>query len=219
MRNLLKLILLVTAIAIGLTSCEETNNNGPVVYYADFVSCRVQPNEPLSFEHILRNDQGSVMLYPNPSIEASVYNGQRILLQYYVNRTNDDNGLEITPLQLVPARHDTIIAATADTLAAYPNHPLRINTIWRTGSYINFDMALEYYNLPHRLDLFSNPEQAPGDTLDIILRHDRNGDAVGYWTAAYASFYIPNLASYKAVRVYANISNNMQENIVVNIQD
>ena len=37
MRNLLKLILLVTAIAIGLTSCEETNNNGPVVYYADFV--------------------------------------------------------------------------------------------------------------------------------------------------------------------------------------
>lgn len=223
MKKLAQLILCITAIytLASLVSCN--NNEGPddgtIIYYADIVSCHFLPDSTLYFEQIKRDDAGSVMLYPNPAVQARAYDGQRILLQYYINEQMPGSNYSITALQLVPVRHDTIIEAHPDTIAAYPNHPMRVNTTWRTGNYFNMEIQLEYYNLPHRLDLFYTSAQQTGDTIDVVLRHDRAGDAVGYWTNAYASFYIPNLNTYKAIRVYANIAGATSDNFVVKLKD
>lgn len=221
MNTLLRLIhkIALIGIVVTLIGCDLEGENTPGVYYTDFVTTHVNLDKTLYFEHVLRNDLGSVLLDPNPDIKADLYEGQRVILQYYVNEEKPDNSKEVDVIEIYSVRHDTINDVHPDTLAAYPNDPLKINTISRTGNYINLDMSIEYFNKPHGLDLFSNPMQASSDTIDVILRHNRNDDVFGYWVAAYASFYIPDLASYKAMRVYANTPNDPLGYFVINLKD
>lgn len=201
-----------------MMSCEPLEE--PRVYYTEFVTAHVAPDNSLYFEQVLRNDLGSYMLYPNPSVAGTeTSEGVRTILQYYVNEERPDKSKEIEVIDLYSVRHDTIIDAHPDTIAAYPNDPVRINTIFRTGNYINLDMAIEYFNKTHSLDLFSNPLQASSDTIDVILRHSRNDDVLGYWVSAYASFYIPNLAQYRAMRVYANTPNTPLGYFIIGLKD
>lgn len=221
MNTLLRLIhkIALIGIVVTLIGCDLEGENTPGVYYTDFVTTHVNLDKTLYFEHVLRNDLGSVLLDPNPDIKGDLYEGQRVILQYYVNEEKPDNSKEVDVIEIYSVRHDTINDVHPDTLAAYPNDPLKINTISRTGNYINLDMSIEYFNKPHGLDLFSNPMQASSDTIDVILRHNRNDDVFGYWVAAYASFYIPDLASYKAMRVYANTPNDPLGYFVINLKD
>lgn len=222
MKRLLNITLFITSLAIlsSFTSCNSNNEpGGSVIYYLDIVSCHLQPDSTLHFEQILRNDAGSRMLYPEKAIKADVQEGQRVLLQYNVNKMLPDSNYNITALQIAPVLHDTIISTHPDTIAAYPNEPLRITSIWRTGNYLNMDFQIEYYNRPHRMNLFYSPEQTSTDTINVILRHDRNQDAMGFWTSAYSSFYIPNLNQYKAMRFYANMTSEPQGYIIVKLKE
>lgn len=202
-----------------LIGCDGNGGKEPIVYYADFVTCHLREDKSIFFEQVLRNDQGSHMLYPLHPIKGNVYEGQRVILQYYINEVVSEGIFDITATQVVSVRHDTIIDADIDKIASYPNDPVKMNALWRTGDYLNMDIQLEYFNQPHSLDLFSAPEQVSGDTIDVILRHDRNNDMPGYWTAAYASFYIPNLSNYRAMRIYANIPDEPLEYRIIELKD
>ena len=67
----------------------------PRVYYTDFVTTHTNPDKTLYFEQVLRNDLGSNMLYPNPSIAGDATDGMRVILQYYVNKVHPDNSKEV----------------------------------------------------------------------------------------------------------------------------
>ena len=222
MKKIVKFIFSIVSICLVGTMVSCLDGEEPRVYYTDFVTTHTNPDKTLYFEQVLRNDLGSNMLYPNPSIAADATEGMRVILQYYVNTVHPDNSKEVEVKGIYSVRHDTIIDAHPDTIAAYPNDPVKINSIFRTGNYLNLDMSIEYFNKTHSLDLFSNPMQASSDTIDVILRHDRNDDVFGYWVSAYASFYIPNLAQYKAMRVYANtpdLPDNIEGYFVIGLKD
>lgn len=218
-----KTTLLLTAllVALGLNSCNLNSDpdNGAVMFYADIVSSHLQPDSTLYFEQILTNDRGSVMLYPSPAIKAPISEGARTFIQYSILSKESEEAMTIALYQVSTIRHDTIVATSPDTIEAYPNHPLQLNTLWRTGNYLNLDFSIEFYITPHRMELFYSPTQASSDTLDVILRHDNNGDAVGYWTQTFASFYIPDFNKYKALRLYANMENSANDHVVIAIQE
>ncbi len=218
------LITTVLVSAVALTACEDTDNT-PVIYYADIVSVHKDADDNVTFEQILVDDKGSITLQPEAGgvkFSADDFDeGQRIQLYYTVNSISPDSMYNITVQQLGYIKSDTIITATADSIAAYPNDPILMNTRWRTGAYLNFNISIEYYSKPHRLDLFYNPIQASTDTLDVILLHDRNKDYSGYWTEAYASFYVPEMVNpqYKAIRIHANMTNQAIGYIVMKLRD
>lgn len=192
------------------SACKSEESGGYPIFYADIVSCHIDSDKHITFEQILSNDNGSITLQPETAYSnENIAEGQRVLLQYIVNSTPSESLYNISISQIGSVRSDTIASVSADSIASYPNDAVRVETLWRTGGYLNFDMQLEYYGTTHRLDLFYRPEQVSSDTLDVILRHDRNGDAAGYWTEAYASFFIPEMldTSYKAIRIYANMPN------------
>ena len=220
MKNVLKHIFTLVSVCLVASFASCLKDDEPKVYYTEFVTTHITPDQNLYFEQVLRNDLGSYMLYPATAIAGSeASQGRRVLLQYSVDEVNPDNSKKITVADVYTVRYDTIISAHPDTIAAYPNDPLKINTIFRTGDYINLDMSIEYFNQAHSLDLFRNPMQASSDTIDVILRHDRNNDVYGYWTSAFASFYIPDLAQYSAMRVYANVPNTPEGYFVIAIKD
>lgn len=205
-----------------LSSCKEENSGGPTIFYSDIVTCHLNDDESVYFEQILRDDKGCIILHPDePVVNDEIQENQRILLQYIVNGTPNDSLYNITATYISSIRYDTIAHAPADSIASYPNDLVRINALWRTGGYINFDISLEYYYRTHKLDLFYNPEQTATDTLDVILRHDRNDDLQGYWTQAFASFYIPEVLQpdYKAIRIHANTPNEPIGYTVIKLRD
>lgn len=208
-------LILITSTLIG---CNNSSHDDYPVYYLDIVTCLLQPDSTVHFEQVLRNDQGSVMLYPEPPIKLQAYNGQRALLQYYITSSTPDSNHNIAVSQVAPVRHDTIARVSIDSIAAYPNDPVKIVTAWRTGTFLNLDLNIEYYHKAHRLDLFYHPTHTSTDTLNVILRHDNNGDALGYWITAYASFYIPQLHTYKAARIYANMDNEALPYTIINLK-
>ncbi len=214
---------LVALFCISLfDSCKKNDDGGYPVFYADIVTCHIGSDSQIAFEQVLNDDKGSILLQPEtPYSNENIVEGQRVLLQYVVNSTPSDKLYNITVSQIGSVRSDTIARVSADSIASYPNDPLRIDTRWRTGAYLNFDLQLEFYGKAHRLDLFYKPEQAAPDTLDVILRHDRNGDALGYWTQAYASFYVPEmlLPECKAVRIFANMSNDAMGYTTLKLRD
>ena len=221
-----KIFVVATAlVAMMFTSCSDdgSGSQGPIIYYTDIVTCHLDADSLITFEQVLRDDNGSIVLQPQTALSNSgISEGQRILLQYMINSISPDSTLyNISVIQMGGVRSDDIIDAPADTIAAYPNDNVIINTLWRTGGYINFDLKLEYYSKQHRLDLFYNPAQTSTDTLDILLRHDKNGDASGYWTQAYASYYVPELLQneYKALRVYASMPSEPIGYLIIKLRD
>ena len=208
--NLILLSVLLLASITLLGSCNEENNSGPTIFYSDIVSCHLNNDSSVYFEQILSDDRGSIILRPDePVVNKEIRENQRVLLQYLVNSTPTDSLYNISATYISAIRYDSIAHAPADSIASYPNDLVRINSLWRTGGYINFDISLEYYYRTHKLDLFYNPNQTAADTLDVILRHDRNNDYQGYWTQTFASFYIPEVLQpeYKAIRIHANTPN------------
>ena len=129
MNTLLRLIhkIALIGIVVTLIGCDLEGENTPGVYYTDFVTTHVNLDKTLYFEHVLRNDLGSVLLDPNPDIKADLYEGQRVILQYYVNEEKPDNSKEVEVIEIYSVRHDTINDVHPDTLAAYPNDPLKIS--------------------------------------------------------------------------------------------
>lgn len=205
-----------------LSSCNEESSGGPTIFYNDIVSCHLNQDKSVYFEQILSDDRGSIILHPDePVVNDEIKENQRILLQYIVNSTPSDSLYNITATYISAIRYDSIAHASADSIASYPNDMVRINALWRTGGYINFDISLEYYYRTHNLDLFYAPQQTSTDTLDVILRHDRNDDIQGYWTQAYASFYIPEVLrpEYKAIRIYANMPNEAIGYTIIKLRD
>lgn len=213
-------MMFVAIVVVFLSSCIKGDEPDVRDVYMDIVSCHFQPDSSLYFEQILPYDKGSVMLHPVEAITANVYEEQRVMMQFYVNSLSEDKtSAVIEPIAFGSVRHDTIMEVHPDTIAAYPNDEIKFNGYERAGDYLDLSLELMYYNKPHRLDLFYAPEQTSPDTLNVILCHDDNGDLAYDWTTAYASFYVPNLKTYKAVRIYANMMANPLGYVVAKMQE
>ena len=210
MKRPTNLILLSVLLLAGITllgSCNEENNSGPTIFYSDIVSCHLNNDSSVYFEQILSDDRGSIILQPDePVVNKEIRENQRVLLQYLVNSTPTDSLYNISATYISAIRYDSIAHAPADSIASYPNDLVRINSLWRTGGYINFDISLEYYYpYPQTRPLLQsqpnggryarrNTTTRPQQRLPRIL--DTN----------IASFYIPEVLQpeYKAIRIHAN---------------
>ena len=213
-------VITIAIYAIVMTGCTKLDDSiKPYPYYADIVSCDVQPDSTLHFEQILANDQGSITLVPDPSMSYKVAQGKRVLLQFYQLDSIDATTKRIEVIQLSPILSDTVRPLPIDSIDKMKNDILKISTAWRTGDYLNLNLQIEYNNIPHRLGFYYDPVQQNPDTLDVYLRHDNNGDALGYWIQTYTSYYIPQFNTYRAMSIHANMPDVKSGYLTLKIKD
>lgn len=213
-------VITIAIYAIVMSGCTKLDDSiKPYPYYADIVSCDVQPDSTLHFEQILANDQGSITLVPDPSMSYKVAQGKRVLLQFYQLDSIDATTKRIEVIQLSPILSDTVRPLPIDSIDKMKNDILKISTAWRTGDYLNLNLQIEYNNISHRLGFFYDPVQQNPDTLDVYLRHDNNGDAMGYWIQTYTSYYIPQFNTYRAMRIHANMPDVKSGHLTLKIKD
>lgn len=108
-------------------------------------------------------------------------------------------------LNYVPLQGDTVkIQSVGNILTGvvqsegFPQNltkdPVKIQSIWVGGDYLNMIIEAEYHSNPHRVALFRD---ASSPTVDLYFSHSREQDPPGYPQKMYASFLLSSLRTGK----------------------
>ena len=125
---------------------------------------------------------------------------QRILIPKELKNYSGNNGQRVI-LNYTPLRGDTIkVNDVADiftgeiqTLKIFQqiyDDPVKIQSLWVGGDYLNMVFETEYHSRSHLIGLFRD---MVSPTVDLYFSHFRNNDPPGYPQTFYASFLISSL--------------------------
>jgi len=125
---------------------------------------------------------------------------QRILIPKELKNYSGSNGQRVI-LNYTPLRGDTIkVNDVADiftgeiqTLKIFQqiyDDPVKIQSLWVGGDYLNMVFETEYHSRSHLIGLFRD---MVSPTVDLYFSHFRNNDPPGYPQTFYASFLISSL--------------------------
>lgn len=70
--------------------------------------------------------------------------------------------------------------------------PVKIQSVWVGGSYLNMILEVEYHSRPHTIALLRDTSSP---YIDLYLSHSRENDPPGYPKIMYASFLLNDLRS------------------------
>ena len=129
-----------------------------------------------------RLDNGKLLI-PTSAKDYSGKDKQRVVLNY------------------TPLRNDTIkinyvsdiytgIIEEGELPQNHAKDPVKIQSIWVGGGYLNIIMETEFHSIPHSLKLWRDGASA---NVDLYLSHDSNNDPRGYRKKMYASFNLSSL--------------------------
>ncbi|MBP1618321.1 MAG: hypothetical protein H6Q14_2148 [Bacteroidetes bacterium] len=107
--------------------------------------------------------------------------GQRVLVNH-----SPDEGSGIVIHSVSDILTSRIFTAKLDTL---PSDPVKIQSVWTGGGYLNVILYMNYYSKKHIFGLYRSAE-SPND---LYLSHDKQGDSEGYPVRVYMSFYLNGL--------------------------
>ena len=72
----------------------------------------------------------------------------------------------------------------------YINDPLKVQSVWVSGGYLNLIMEIEYHSRPHSMRLFRD---LTSPDIHLYLGHSKNDDPPGAPQVMHASFSLANL--------------------------
>ena len=171
------LSLLMSIILLSLlTGCEKEPERMDD-YLVDFATLLKEGTE-----YRFRLDNNRIVI-PTGVDDYKGNEGQRVILNY------------------VPLNGDTIqIRRISDIFTdviqedgfpeRYTDDPVKIQSVWVGGDYLNMIMEIEYHSVPHKVSLLRDPSTA---SVDLWFSHSRNNDPHGYPQMMYASFSLQSL--------------------------
>ncbi|MDD2226241.1 MAG: NigD-like C-terminal domain-containing protein [Dysgonamonadaceae bacterium] len=161
-------------LAVGCEKEDERIDN----FFVDFATV-VNLDRRISFQ--LNNRR---MLIPKEPINYSGKTGQRVILNY-------------TPLRgdTVKVNHVSDIFTGDIQMPGFfqqpSKDPIKIQSVWVDGDYLNMIFEAEYHSVQHLIGLFiMDPSSTP---RELYFSHSRNNDPPGYPQTFYASFLIKGL--------------------------
>ena len=116
------------------------------------------------------------------SLSFTKKSGQRVI----VNHSPDEgDGIVIHSVtDILTSR--IYSSANLDTLSA---DPVKIQSIWMGGGYLNLILYFNYYSTTHKFGLYRSADSANV----LVLSHDKQGDSEGYPVRVYMSFLLNGL--------------------------
>lgn len=208
MKIFLSRILLPAVIALvapAMTSCDDDE------YYEygnssfDMVTYAGNGTAGDSYINYPVNDIAPVTLIDAATNASStgLKSGTRLLLNYAVNSRNSDGSLNITAKSYTKAITDTLRYVPGTT--PVPMDSVSLNSIWRTGRYINIYCRVKYTETARVMALVADYRTIRNDTVHCYLMHNMMDATAYFWRRCYASYDISsvwNLQSCKTVRIH-----------------
>lgn len=159
-----------------LSSCD----NDPERMDSYFVDFATVVKESANYRFILDNGR---LLIPNDVKGFSGDEGQRVVLNYI---PIEENRININFVSKIFTGKLQQNGFPKD----YSNDPLKIQSVWISGGWLNLIMETEYHSVPHSIGLLRDVNSP---TIDLYLSHATNNDPPGYPKMLYASFRLTDL--------------------------
>ena len=136
---------------------------------------------------------------------AGLETGSRLLLNYIIDSRNSDGSLNVTARSYTKAITDSL--RYIPNLSSMAMDSISLNSIWRTGRYINLYCRVKYTYAARQIALVADYSTLHNDTVHCYLMHNMLGVQAYFWRRCYMSFDISsvwNLQSCKTVRIHLN---------------
>ncbi len=186
------------AFLLFLAGCEKAPERVEN-YFVDFATV-LKPASSITFQ--LDNQR---TLIPKELKDYTGNNGQRVVLNY--SPLNGDT---------VKINKVTDIFTGSIQTEGFPEKlikdPVKIQSVWVGGDYLNMILEIEYHNVAHLIALLRDTSSS---TIDLYFSHSTNNDPPGAPVKLYASFLLSSLrvqGSTTAVpfRLFINTSEGMR---------
>lgn len=188
-----------------MTSCEKEEDVYGI-FYLDIVTCH-QENGATYFTYQTTDSAPMDTLCPVGAVdESKTGEGERVLLQFRPIEEWSKTRKQIEILALSSIHFDTLRVVSHEKMAELPDDTLYLQSVWKTGDFLNLRYRIDYHSRPHSIMLVADESTLEGDTLKVELRHSRNDDPEGHWSNLYSSFNISGYRNrpYTTLQLYVN---------------
>lgn len=147
-------------------------------------------------ETVFIQDRTATVLRPVKSISAlsELSDGERVLI-YYVPMNGSSIEIPIEILNVGRILTKSVRELPPDSMALLPDFPLKVESTWLSGEYVNIHFLFNYFDRPHSIDMFADTSQISSDTLRLRLFHSTNLDPDGVEVRSYGSFSLTSVLS------------------------
>ncbi len=157
-------------------------------------ACEKEPNRMndyfLEFATVLKSNgeikfalDNRKILIPKTSTSYDGVDGQRVILDYSPYRADTVIINRVTDI------FTSTIAKNGFPIR-WATDPVKIQSVWVGGDYLNLIIEIEYHSKPHTVGLLRDFESSQ---VDLYFSHSRNDDPPGYPQKMYASFSLNSL--------------------------
>jgi hypothetical protein len=150
-------------------------------------------------------DNGQILTPINPEMYSGGENGQRVIINY---TPLEDNKIRIRAVS-------NIFTGTVFS-TEYPEqltqNPVRIQSVWVGGNYLNVILEIQFHSVSHSIALFRDTTST---STVLHLSYNRNNDPPGTSRLLHASFSLNSLRgeadSVVPFRLFINTHSGMRE--------
>ncbi|MCM1094521.1 MAG: hypothetical protein NC421_11260 [Lachnospiraceae bacterium] len=201
-------IALLVLLAISAGSCSEEEYNHRALF-SDIVTATQNTPQGAEFEFIRYDDSPAVTFTaPGMAVKDELI-GKRVLLRYYALSGNGSSTENIEIAALSPINCDTARVAAVDTIA-WNATPVYLNSIWRSGKYINLHLRVIYTETARLFNLTVDSATIDDAVPQLYMCHDTFGAPDNYMFETYASYDISkiwNRTTCTGIDIHINDSN------------
>ena len=166
-------------LSIFATACGDDEKDIYGIFYADIVTCHTNKGNPY-FTYQTTDSAPVDTLYPVSEVNSDdMGEGVRVLLQYRPIETLSEHKKQVEIQALSAIHFDTLRIVPHDKIDQLPDDTLYLQSVWKTGDFLNLRYRIDYHSRPH-------PE--------------------GHWSNLYSSFNISAYRSrpYTTLQLYVN---------------
>lgn len=169
--------------------------------------------KPVTFSFRRYDDSPLITLKALNGSVGEEWAGHRILLRYYPEDGQPYTSGNITVAAMNAINYDTLRVRNVEKYD-WEASPVFLNSVWRTGKYLNMRMRVEYSQSPRLFGLMVDSVTVDSVQPQLYLLHNRLGEPENYLTEIYASFDLSpvwDLPGCRSVKVHINDTNHKEE--------
>lgn len=192
--------LLILCLSIAFIACSNDNDEpqftGNEMYdIVTFVGNPQSNNNNSVFQFQKEDDSRLTTLRATDKAldTTTIKIGTRMLLSYIpeAGMHNVDDNISVKDYAIV--FNDSIRTGDKNKLPDWDYNPIFVNSIWRSGTYINIHCGLTYSYEPSGFVLLVDAKTIDNPMPDVYLSYQKGDDRESYYKEFYASIDISNL--------------------------
>lgn len=204
---------MTVALLFVLVSCAKEEYNDRKLLSDIVTISEAGTGTPATFTFRRYDDSPLITLKAINGSIAEEWAGHRILLRYYPENGEPYTSGDITVAAMNAINYDTLRVRDV-TKYDWTASPVFLNSIWRTGQYLNMRMRVEYSPSPRLFGLMVDSLTVDSVQPQLYLLHNRLGEPENYLTEIYASFDLSpvwNRPGCRSIKVHVNDTNHKEE--------